>query len=57
LEKSKGGEERGGRKRKEREITVLIEATTFAMQPVYNAGWAAHALRSDQYRTDDITLG
>ena len=34
-------------RKKEREITVLIEATTFATQPVYNAGRAAHALRLD----------
>jgi hypothetical protein len=27
---------------------VLIEATMFATQPVYNAGQAVHALRSDQ---------
>ena len=33
----------------EREITVLIEATTFATQPVYNAARSVHALRSDQY--------
>jgi hypothetical protein len=29
-------------------ITVLIEATTFAMQPVCNAAWAANALHSNQ---------
>ena len=30
---------------------ALIVATTLATQPVYNAGWAAHALRSDQFLT------
>ena len=41
-EKGKGGE----RKKREREnITLLIEATTFATQPIYNTGRAAHALR------------
>ena len=33
---------------KEREITLLIVATTFAMQPVCHAAWAANALRSDK---------
>jgi hypothetical protein len=28
---------------------VLIEATTLATQPVFNAARAAHALRSDQF--------
>jgi hypothetical protein len=32
--------------KEEREITVLVEATTYAMQPVCNAAWAAHALGS-----------
>jgi hypothetical protein len=34
---------------REREITVLIEATSFAMQPFCNVAWVAHALRSDQH--------
>ena len=29
-------------------ITVLMEAITYAMQTIYNAARAAHALRSDQ---------
>jgi hypothetical protein len=33
---------------KKEKIMLLIVATTFATQPVYNAAWAAHALRSDQ---------
>jgi hypothetical protein len=42
-------EERGEKRREEeRGITVLIEATTFAWQPVCNTTRAAHALRSDQ---------
>ena len=39
--KVRAGEER-------EKITVLIEATSFATQPVCNVIWAAHALRSDQ---------
>jgi hypothetical protein len=38
------------RKKEAREITVLIEATTFATQPVCNATRAAHALRSEIYK-------
>ena len=38
-------------KRKEKKTTNLV-ATLFAMQPAYNAAWAAHALRSDQ---NDLT--
>ena len=34
-------------KKEEKKITNLV-ATTFAMQLVCNAAWAAHALRSDQ---------
>jgi hypothetical protein len=44
--------ERERKRKEEREITVLIEATIFAMQPVCNAAHAAHAahaLCSDQY--------
>jgi hypothetical protein len=40
---------RGGEnKRKEREEKKNLVATSFATQPVYNAGRAAHALHSDQ---------
>jgi hypothetical protein len=35
-------------------ITLLIEATMFAKQPVYNAAGAANALRSDQKYTTYI---
>ena len=38
------------RERKKEKITLLIEATMFAMQPVYNAGRAAPALCPDQFR-------
>ena len=40
--------ERKRERKKEREITVLIVVTTFAMQPVCNAARAVHALRLDQ---------
>ena len=47
-EKSNGWKKKKEEREREK-ITLSIEATTFAMQPVYNAGRAAHALRSDQF--------
>jgi hypothetical protein len=38
--------ERGKKEEKKKKKLV---ATTFATQSVFNAAWAAHALRSDQY--------
>jgi hypothetical protein len=58
LSPTSGREVRAERRerKKEEKITLLIEATRFAMQPVYNAGRAVHALCADQYSIGCITV-